>query len=42
MDWGNNQQRGNKVYNHQESGIKSKTVDKMEDYVGLKKWLIEQ
>ena len=43
MGWGNNQQRGNKVYNHHlATGIKAKTVDKMDDYVGLKSWLIEQ
>ena len=32
MGWENNQQRGNKVYNHHLStGIKAKTVDKMDD-----------
>ena len=31
------------MYNHHLStGIKAKTVDKMDDYVVLKKWLIEQ
>ena len=43
MGWGNNQQRGNKLYNHRlATGIKAKTVDKMDDYVTLKSWLIEQ
>ena len=43
MGLGNNQQRGNKVYNHHlATGIIAKTVDKMDDYVGLKKRLIEQ
>ena len=43
MGWGNNQQRGNKLYNHHlATGIKDKRVDKMDDYLALKSWLIEQ
>ena len=43
MGWGNNQQRWNKQYNHHlAAGIKGKTVDKMDDYLALKSWLIEQ
>ena len=43
MGWGKNQQKGNKVYKHHlATGIKAKTVDKMDDYIGLKSWLIEQ
>ena len=43
MGWGNNQQRGNKVYNyHLSTEIKAKTVYKMDDYEALKKWLKEQ